>query len=113
MGAVPISSTSRKSKMNTDVFRKTLTGDSPPDGLDDCLLALWFDGRGDWEAAHNVAQKVKSRDGAWVHGYLHRVEGDLGNARYWYDRAGRPFTDVPLKDEWAAIAEELLADARP
>ena len=46
--------------------------------------------------------------GAWVHAYLHRKEGDLANADYWYRRAGQPACDGPLDDEWAAIVETLL-----
>jgi hypothetical protein len=53
------------------------------------LLALWWDAKGDWEKAHGIAQDVARADGAWVHAYLHRKEGDLGNAGYWYQRAGR------------------------
>ena len=57
--------------------------------FDGVLLALWWDARGDWKRAHEIAQDVSDADGAWVHAYLHRKEGDLGNAAYWYRRAGR------------------------
>jgi|HubBroStandDraft_6_1064221.scaffolds.fasta_scaffold1660340_2 hypothetical protein len=75
---------------------------SPP------LLALWHDARGDWDLAHECVQEEGSREGAWVHAYLHRKEGDLGNAGYWYARAGRPRTTLLLEEEWSAIAGELL-----
>ncbi|HEX3728485.1 MAG TPA: hypothetical protein VHV47_01685 [Opitutaceae bacterium] len=83
---------------------------SPPPGLSGALAALWHDARGDWERAHECAQEDRGADGAWVHAYLHRKEGDLGNAGYWYARAGRPAPrDLPLDDEWSTLARELLA----
>ena len=69
--------------------------------------ALWWAARGDWDRAHGVAQDGKSREADWVHAYLHRVEGDLENARYWYSRAERPVQTGPLEEEWAAIAAAL------
>lgn len=73
------------------------------------LQALWLDARGEWERAHTVCQQAKNRDGDWVHAYLHRKEGDLGNAGYWYARAGRPMPaeSVSLETEWAGIVEAL------
>ena len=73
------------------------------------VRALWHDATGDWEQAHQVAQDVETADGSWVHAYLHRKEGDLGNAGYWYRRAGKPIATGPLEDEWRAIAAALLA----
>jgi hypothetical protein len=90
-------------------FKTSLTGDAPPAGLPAALQALWRDGRGDWDAAHALAQADESGDGDWVHAYLHRKEGDEGNARYWYRRARRPFAHESLEMEWAAIAGALLA----
>ncbi|HJZ71009.1 MAG TPA: hypothetical protein VKE51_04670 [Vicinamibacterales bacterium] len=72
------------------------------------LRALWHDTRGDWEAAHRLAQDVDDRDGAWVHAYLHRKEGDLDNAAYWYGRAEQPVAADPLDAEWERIAAHLL-----
>jgi hypothetical protein len=83
-----------------------------PGGLDAALQALWFDANSDWDRAHELAQEAGGRRGAWVHAYLHRKEGDPGNAGYWYARAGQPVSRVPLADEWAAIATALLADGR-
>jgi hypothetical protein len=73
------------------------------------LRALWHDARGDWDAAHRVAQDIEDADAAWVHAYLHRKEGDAGNAAYWYRRAGQPIATDSLDDEWTRIARELLA----
>jgi len=71
-------------------------------------IALWYDARGDWHRAHTIAQDVDDAGGAWVHAYLHRKEGDLGNAGYWYQRAGRDVASDPLDAEWERIAAALL-----
>jgi len=93
-------------------FEQSVARDAaPPAGASGALTALWHDARGDWEAAHEAAQDDEGRAGAWVHAYLHRKEGDIGNAGYWYARAGRrmPAASVTLPAEWAAIAAELAA----
>ncbi len=93
-------------------LQQSIASDSaPPADLSLALQALWHDARGDWSRAHECAQADKGRDGAWVHAYLHRKEGDLGNAGYWYARASRklPADRVTLDAEWAALARELLA----
>ena len=95
--------------MTLNDFKQTLTADEPP-RLSGALLALWHDARGDWDAAHRVAQDVSTRDGAWVHAYLHRREGDLANARYWYDRASKPVQTGSLDEERDDITERLLND---
>ncbi len=94
--------------MDLEGFRASLTQDRPPPGLGPALRALWREAKGDWDAAHRLAQGADDAEGAWVHAYLHRVEGDLSNAGYWYRRAGRPRATVPLKDEWDEIASALL-----
>jgi len=76
--------------------------------FDGALLALWWDGRGDWGKAHEIAQDVAGADGAWVHAYLHRKEGDVGNAGYWYRRAGRDVARGDLGVEWVAMVTEML-----
>jgi hypothetical protein len=74
----------------------------------DALRALWFAGRGEWERAHEIAQEDNTREGSWVHAYLHRTEGDTGNASYWYQRADRPAQTGDLRTEWETIVTELL-----
>ena len=81
---------------------------APPDGLSRPLQALWHDRRGQWEEAHTLAQESPGPDGAWVHAYLHRREGDEMNAGYWYARAGRPAPAGDLPTEWEQIAKALL-----
>ncbi|WP_207540213.1 hypothetical protein [Sabulicella rubraurantiaca] len=80
---------------------------SSPEGLPPLLAALWWDARGDWQKAHGLAQSVGSAEGAWVHAYLHRREGDLPNADYWYRRAGRVRPATSLEVEWAEIVQGL------
>ena len=94
--------------MDLFAFRASLAVDAPPAGLGDALRALWLDAKGDWDGAHNAAQADEGGPGDWVHAYLHRKEGDTGNAAYWYRRAGKPACKTSLEDEWAAIAEALL-----
>ena len=74
------------------------------------LQALWWAKKGDWEEAHSIAQEVHDSEGYWVHAYLHRVEGDLGNAEYWYARAGKPVkAREDLNEEWDQMARGLLS----
>lgn len=89
-------------------FQASLQHDAPPAGLSPALAALWHDGRGDWEQAHRCVQDDASAEAAWVHAYLHRKEGDAGNAAYWYARARRPVCGADLAREWADIACALL-----
>ncbi|WP_424810969.1 hypothetical protein [Roseococcus sp. YIM B11640] len=77
-------------------------------GLSAPLAALWWDFKGDWQRAHEFAQSVETEEGAWVHAYLHRKEGDLSNADYWYRRAGKRRPTYPLDTEWADIVTTLF-----
>ena len=95
--------------MTPDEFHASLSGSAPPAGAP-LLRALWHDARGEWDTAHGIAQDVETPDGAWVHAYLHRKEGDIGNARYWYRRAGRKPFEGALEAEWTALAREFLGD---
>jgi hypothetical protein len=99
----------RENTVNLQEFQASVAEDSPPEGLSAALLVLWHDAKGDWNHAHGMAQDLEDADGAWVHAYLHRVEGDLANAGYWYRRANRAPTSQSLEDEWAEIARELLS----
>ena len=95
--------------MTFDDFKASLNSATPPAGLTPLLLALWHDAKGDWDAAHGVAQDVDDEDGAWVHAYLHRKEGDAANSGYWYRRASHPQSRATLAEEWDEIATALLA----
>jgi len=96
--------------MTIEDFRGSLTASSPPASLTPALTALWWDARGDWERAHSCAQDDEGPEGAWVHAYLHRKEGDRGNAGYWYRRAGKAFCEESLSEEWLSITQTLLAN---
>lgn len=89
-------------------FRATLADAAPPADLGAPLLGLWWQGKGDWDRAHEAAQSDDGAEAAWVHAHLHRVEGDQANAGYWYRRAGKPVCGVPLDEEWADILRALL-----
>ncbi len=97
--------------MDCNGFQQSLEESAPPSGLTPALEALWWDGKGDWNAAHDRLQDQNGADGAWVHAYLHRKEGDLSNAAYWYRRAGQPTASGPLDAERAALARALLSAA--
>lgn len=89
-------------------LQDSLSAAEPPAGLDTAVKALWHAAKGDWNTAHTLAQSCEDASGAWVHAYLHRVEGDESNAGYWYRRAGKPHATVPLEQEWREIAAALL-----
>jgi hypothetical protein len=93
-------------------FKASLSGAAPAPDLDPPLAALWWAANGQWDQAHELVQDEAGTDSAWVHAYLHRVEGDLGNAGYWYRRAAKPVASGPVETEWQRIASELLG-ARP
>jgi hypothetical protein len=97
--------------MTLEAFKSSLSDPHPPGGISKLLQALWYVGNGDWEKAHNIAQDASSADGSWIHAYLHRVEGDLGNAGYWYHRAGKPLARTSHEEEWEQLVTALLARA--
>jgi hypothetical protein len=90
-------------------FVATLAAEAPPEGVVGLLRALWLDAKGDFAGAHGIAQDVDTRDGARVHAYLHRKEGDLPNARYWYKRANAYADRGSLSVEWEALVRRVLA----
>lgn len=94
--------------MTLEDFKSSLQDPAPPSSLPKTLVALWHDGKNDWETSHNVAQDIHTNDGSWIHAYLHRKEGDLGNAAYWYSRAGKKMPGISLQKEWEQIVTELL-----
>jgi hypothetical protein len=94
--------------VNMAAYIGSLDGAAPPPDLSAPLAALWWAAKGDWDQAHRIVQDESSREAAWVHAYLHRVEGDLGNAGYWYRQAGQPAATDSLQAEWERIAATLL-----
>jgi hypothetical protein len=90
-------------------FRQSLAQANPPPGLSFALQALWWDAKGDWEKAHECAQARDDEPGMRVHAYLHRKEGDLSNAGYWYRRVHAAASKSSLGEEWENLARSLLA----
>lgn len=89
-------------------YKASLSDAVPASGLDAPLAALWWAAKGQWDEAHKIVQDEAGADSAWVHAYLHRVEGDLGNAGYWYRQAKKPVPSGPLETEWERIVSALL-----
>jgi hypothetical protein len=94
--------------MTIETFRESTEAEAPPDGLSVPLEAMWYQEKGNWDEAHRLAQSENSPNGSWVHAYLHRVEGDLGNAAYWYGLADKPVCTSSLDDEWEEIVTALI-----
>lgn len=94
--------------MTWDDFNQSLSTGAPPAGISAALAALWWDAKGGWQQAHELAQSDAGKDGSWVHAYLHRVEGDETNAAYWYRRAAQPIASGSLEAEREAIVRALL-----
>ena len=95
--------------MNLSDFKATLSNDQAPTGLSPALESLWVAGKGDWDGAHTIVQGYEGQQNPdWVHAFLHRQEGDIPNANYWYRRAGRTMPSTSLEQEWDDIASALL-----
>jgi hypothetical protein len=97
--------------MDLQEFTLTTSRDSPPAGLTPALQALWRLRRGDWDRAHAIVQEHEGdRAYASIHAHLHRIEGDLANAGYWYRRAGRKAAEATIEEEWQALAAHFLVE---
>jgi hypothetical protein len=94
--------------MTPSAFKRSLSSKRPPSGLPLALMALWWAGNDDWDRAHRIVMDEGGAECAWVHAYLHRLEGDRDNARYWYRQAHREPASGDLAAEWATIAAALL-----
>ena len=90
-------------------YNLTLSNSAPPRELNAPLAALWWAKKGDWDKAHRIVMEEAGQDAAWVHAYLHRIEGDFGNAGYWYRQARKPVANGDLEAEWTAMVAALLA----
>lgn len=89
-------------------FTASLEGALPDGELSPQLKSLWYDGKGNWERAHAQVDHLSDGASAWVHAYLHRKEGDIGNANYWYRKAGKLRPEVSLQEEWNALVSHFL-----
>jgi hypothetical protein len=89
-------------------FKASLSRTAPAPDLAPPFAALWWAAKGNWDQAHRIVQDESDANSAWVHAYLHRVEGDLGNAGYWYRQAGQPVAKDSLQAEWERITSALI-----
>ena len=94
--------------MNLDQFVLSTSQPGPPDEISPYLESLWYDAKGDWEKAHNIIQELEDKTASWIHAYLHRKEGDIWNADYWYSKAGRKRPNLSLEEEWNDISNALI-----
>jgi hypothetical protein len=94
--------------MNLASFQSSLSGNTPPASMNAYLQSLWYDAKNDWQKAHSIIQDIEDKPAAWIHAYLHRKEGDKGNAGYWYNLAGKPMPAYSLEKEWEEIVSALL-----
>jgi hypothetical protein len=101
--------------MNFSSFKESLSGNEPPQTASVYLQALWYDAKSEWDKAHKLIQDVEDlsagrqdKNASWVHAYLHRKEGDTGNADYWYSCAGKKRPSVSLEKEWEEIVTALI-----
>jgi hypothetical protein len=94
--------------MDFDKFLTSVDNEKPSHLLSETLTSLWWDKKGDWDTAHSIAQKIPTVQGSAVHAYLHREEGVIWNADYWYSRAGRKRPSMTLEEEWKSLVKEML-----
>lgn len=102
-----------KETMNTveELLDSIATDAEPPEGLSSELAALWWTKKDRWQDAHEVAQDIDTPMGSWIHALLHTIEGDMGNAAYWYNRADRPAIGAEQIDaEWENIVSHILGE---
>ena len=94
--------------MTVEDFKTSLEENFPPAELNTLLLALWYDAKGNWEKSHDLVSEDHSIEGAHIHAYLHRKEGDLWNADYWYRRAGEIRKEISLNEEWEYLVKRFI-----
>jgi len=94
--------------MTLKTFIEGIEANEPPNGISVQIKALWYDGKGDWHKAHSLVDQLNDSSSALIHAYLHRKEGDIWNANYWYSRAKSSRPDVTLDEEWETLVERFL-----
>ena len=94
--------------MTLKSFIDTTGKEKPPKDLSEILVSLWWDRKGEWDNAHSIAQRIMTEQGSAVHAYLHREEGVLWNADYWYRQAGQTRPELSLEEEWEKLVQENL-----
>ena len=96
--------------MKYNTYLASIEENKLPPGLTPVLTALWYDAIGNWDRAHGIAQEISNRQGSLVHAYLHRKEGDIWNADYWYHRALAKRPSCSLEEEWIQLVHTFLND---
>ena len=94
--------------MNTTALKESLSADTPPSAVSVYVKALWHDAKNNWNEAHKLIQDFPDKNASWIHAYLHRKEGDIGNADYWYAKAGKKRPAVSVQEEWEQIVNAFL-----
>jgi hypothetical protein len=94
--------------MNLTDFNESISSNNPQAEMSVYLKALWYDAKDDWDKAHQLIQDLHDRNASWIHAYLHRKEGDIGNADYWYNKAGKKRPAISLPEEWEHIVAVFL-----
>ena len=94
--------------MNYKSFIELIKESKPPSSLKGIYLGLWYAKKNNWDLAHNIVQDINTDTASWIHAYLHRVEGDIGNANYWYNRAGKKSSTESLEIELNNIIRSIL-----
>jgi hypothetical protein len=94
--------------MDVQSYKSSLSDNAPPHSISVYLEALWHDAKGNWEASHKIIQEIDDNKAAWIHAYLHRKEGDIFNADYWYRRAGKKRPTFSLQEEWQELVESFI-----
>ncbi len=89
-------------------LKESLSFDNPPPAASVYLQSLWYDAKSNWKKAHELIQDVPDKNASWIHGYLHRKEGDIWNADYWYNKADKKRPDVSLQEEWEQIVKAFI-----
>jgi hypothetical protein len=97
--------------MNMIEFKSALLNQEPPTNCPNVIKALWYLHHDQWDDAHDIAQNDSSPHGSWLHGILHKVEGDEWNAKYWYQKAGMPYREIPLNEEIKLLADQILSES--
>ena len=94
--------------MTFSTFKESLSANEPPQPASVYLMALWYDAKGQWDKAHKLIQDVEDKDAAWIHAYLHRKEGDIGNADYWYRHTEKKRPAVSIEKEWEDMVNAFI-----
>lgn len=96
--------------MTRQEFDASLAEAQPPTNFSTGLTSLWWISNNKWDVAHELIDKAPGQDSAWVHAYLHRIEGDEANANYWYARSGRDKPDCGLGKERDVLLKYFLTE---